>query len=157
MRDILICCGFAKTYSNTPSRLRLGQLFPLSASDMKRPRSLRIAERVVGTGGVCVPGDVAVCNCRCTLRKGDLVFESASGTPYFIRVGSREHFAAIEYGLLGMRTGGLRSVTVPPSLGYDERKVYPDLPDNCLLIYDLQLVDLRGKWDPDMEQRLASS
>ena len=28
-RDILICCGFAKTYSNTSSRRRLGQLFPL--------------------------------------------------------------------------------------------------------------------------------
>jgi FKBP-type peptidyl-prolyl cis-trans isomerase len=60
----------------------------------------------------------------------------------------------IEYGLLGMQTGGKRTVVVPPNLTYHERKTYNDLPENAMLIYDLPLLSLGDKWAPEMEQRL---
>lgn len=40
---------------------------------MKPPRSLNITDVEVGTGRKVVPGDVAVCRCRCTRGKGDLL------------------------------------------------------------------------------------
>jgi len=122
---------------------------------MKPPRSLTITDREIGTGRTCVPGDVAICECKCTRRKGAVVFESPSESPYPIRVGGRDCYAGIEYGLLGMRLGGERTVIVPPNLTYDERKTYPDLPEDGMLIYELTLVDLPEKWDPEMERRLA--
>ena len=122
---------------------------------MKPPKSLKITDLQIGIGREVVPGDVAVCHCRCTRRKGDLVFTSAEQEPYVIRVGARNCCVGIEYGLLGMQIGGRRTVQVPPNLTYVERKTYPDLPADAMLIYELDLVDLRAKWDPEMEHRLA--
>jgi len=61
----------------------------------------------------------------------------------------------IEYGLLGMRVGGRRTVAVPPNLTYNERKTYRDLPADAMLVYDLHLIDLTEKWDADMDRRLS--
>ncbi|CAD72007.1 MAG TPA: FKBP-type peptidyl-prolyl cis-trans isomerase [Rhodopirellula baltica] len=123
---------------------------------MKPPRSLKILDHEIGSGRPCVPGDLATCNCVCSRRKGDMLFASDADTPYQIRVGGRDCHAGIEYGLLGMRIGGRRTVIVPPNLTYDERKRYPDLPADALLVYELELLDLPGKWDPEMERRLAA-
>jgi FKBP-type peptidyl-prolyl cis-trans isomerase len=83
------------------------------------------------------------------------VFISEPNDPYRIRVGGRDCYVGIEYGLLGMRVGGRRSVLVPPNLTYHERKTYRDIPQDAMLIYDLRLIDLPEKWDPEMEARLA--
>lgn len=122
---------------------------------MKPPRSLKISDKQLGTGRKVVPGDVAVCRCRCTRRKGDLVFESPSQEPYVIRVGARDYCVGIEYGLLGMQNGGIRIVKVPPNLTYIERKIYVAIPEDAMLVYELELIELREKWDSDMENRLA--
>lgn len=124
---------------------------------MKAPRSLKITDLTNGTGPSCEPGDLAICHCRCTRSKGDLLFESNPDTPYEIRIGARDSFVAIEYGLLGMRAGGQRQVVAPPNLTVDERKTYPDLPDGAMLIYELTLLELPSKWDPDMAARLAAN
>ena len=123
---------------------------------MKPPRSLKITDRDIGTGQPCVPGDLAICHCVCTRRKGDVLFASDRDSPYSIRVGGRDCYAGIEYGLLGMQIGGRRTVVVPPNLTYDERKTYTDLPEGSMLIYELELIDLPEKWDPEMESRLAN-
>lgn len=123
---------------------------------MKPPRSLKITDVETGSGRPCVLGDVAVCHCVCTRRKGDVVFTSEPKDPYRIRVGGRDCFVGIEYGLLGMRLGGRRSVLVPPNLTYHERKTYRDIPDDAILIYDLRLIDLPEKWDPEIEMRLGN-
>ena len=122
---------------------------------MKPPRSLKITDREIGSGRPCVPGDTAVCECVCTRRKGDVVFASNPKSPYTIRVGGRDCFAGIEYGLLGMRVGGQRTVVVPPNLIYDERKMYSELTEDSMLKYELKLIEIPEKWDPDMERRLA--
>ena len=120
---------------------------------MKPPRSLKIIDQTVGSGRPCVPGDVALCRYACTRRKGDILF--ASDTAHPIRVGARDGCVGMEYGLMGMRIGGRRTVTVAPNLTYVERKTYPELPDDTMLIYDLALDGFGDKWDPDMDRRLT--
>lgn len=119
---------------------------------MKPPTSLKITDDQIGSGRVCVPGDVAVCRCVCRRRKGDILFAS---DPHPIRVGARDYCVGVEYGLLGMQVGGQRTIVVPPNLTYVEQKIYPDLPANGLLIYELKLIDLPEKWDADMDRRLS--
>lgn len=122
---------------------------------MKPPRSLKIIELKIGAGRSVVPGDVAVCRYRCTRSKGDVVFDSTEYGSVPIRVGGRDCYVGLEYGLLGMQIGGQRKITVPPNLTYDERKTFLDIPENAILIYEITLVELREKWDPEMEARLA--
>jgi FKBP-type peptidyl-prolyl cis-trans isomerase len=121
---------------------------------MKAPKSLQITDDVLGTGRPVVPGDVAVCHCRCARAKGDVLFSSETDGPYPVRVGARDGFVGIEYGLLGMKVGGKRTVVVPPNLTYHERKTYRDLSENSMLIYNLTLLSLGEKWDEEMERRL---
>ncbi len=121
---------------------------------MKHPKSLKITDSRLGTGRPVVPGDVAVCRCSCTLSQGDVVFESEATD---VRVGARDYCVGVEYGLLGMRVGGFRQVVVPPNLTYIERKIFPDLSDRAMLIYEIELAALGEKWDADMEKRLGKS
>jgi FKBP-type peptidyl-prolyl cis-trans isomerase len=83
------------------------------------------------------------------------VFASPTREPYVIRVGARDYCVGIEYGLLGMQIGGIRTITVPPNLAYVERKIYTDIPEDAMLVYEIELIELREKWDADMEKRLA--
>ena len=124
---------------------------------MKPPRSLKISDRKLGSGRKVVPGDVAVCHCRCTRSKGDVVFTSEVNGPWPVRVGARDGYVGIEFGLIGMQIGGERKITVPPNLTYDERKTYKDVPEDAMLVYELTLVDFHEKWDPDMQTRLSKS
>jgi len=133
------------------SRKDLNSLLP----QMKPPRSLKISDMQVGTGRKVVPGDVAICHCICTRRKDNVVFASPSQEPYVIRVGARDSCVGIEYGLLGMQIGGVRTVKVPPNLTYIERKIYIDIPEDAMLVYELKLINLPEKWDSDMASRLT--
>lgn len=121
---------------------------------MKPPRSLKITELEVGTGRVCVPGDTALVHYEIRRPKGDVLSSSNEKRPSEVDVGRRDFFVGIEYGLLGMRVGGRRSIVVPPHLmGYLPR-IY-DLPSGAMVVIELHLIDLPQKWDPDMESRLA--
>lgn len=124
-------------------------------TEMKPPRSLKMTDDELGTGRPCVPGDLAICHCTCSRRKGDIVFASDPQIPYRIRVGARNCCVGIEYGLLGMRIGGRRTILVPPNLTYQERKIYHDIPAGALLVYVLRLIELPEKWDAEMEFRLG--
>ena len=85
------------------------------------------------------------------------MFDSDRDGPHPIRVGGRDCYTGLEFGLLGMQVGGRRKIVVPPNLTYDERKTFPTIPENAILTYTLSLIELREKWDPEMESRLQNS
>lgn len=122
---------------------------------MKPPRSLKIFDSQLGHGRTVVPGDTAVCRFSCSRHKGDLLFASPQEEPFVIRIGARDYCVGIEYGLIGMQIGGKRTVEVPPNLTYVERKIYSDIPENAVLIYELELIGFQPKWDAEMKHRLA--
>ena len=124
---------------------------------MKPPRSLKITDIATGVGPKVVPGDTVVCKWRCTRTKGDILFQSDDSHVHKLRVGARDSCVGIEYGLLGMQRDGVRRVVSPPNLTYIERKSFPDLPENAILFYELTLMEIVGKWDPGMPERLANN
>jgi FKBP-type peptidyl-prolyl cis-trans isomerase len=58
------------------------------------------------------------------------------------RLGRREVIAGLEYGVEGMRVGGIRRITVSPHLGYRDAGVPGLIPPNAVLIFDLELLDV---------------
>jgi FKBP-type peptidyl-prolyl cis-trans isomerase FkpA len=45
-------------------------------------------------------------------------------------------------GTVGMRVGGIRRVTIPPSLGYGSQGNPPTIPGNQTLIFEIELISI---------------
>ncbi|QDV59043.1 FKBP-type peptidyl-prolyl cis-trans isomerase [Rosistilla oblonga] len=125
---------------------------------MKIPRGLKLEDTTVGTGRHAVPGDTVRFEYECRLNRGDLISDSTDFGPYQYRLGCRDCSPGVEYGLMGMRTGGVRQIKLPPHLTYVDRQINPEIPKDAVVRYTLRLVEIVDPpWDPDMATRLDCS
>ena len=114
----------------------------------KFPIGIRVKDLRVGSGDVATRGKVALVHYDCFLPRGDKVDSSRNGPyPLQLEIGQRRTFPGIEYGVVGMSVGGLRSVRVSPQLTYDEQKARPDLPPGVALRYEIELLRISDRWD----------
>jgi FKBP-type peptidyl-prolyl cis-trans isomerase len=115
------------------------------------PTSLKIEDTTIGTGAEAATGKTASVRYTGYLydgTKSDLrgtKFDSnvASG-PLFSLVINSNPLGAIpgfNNGVLGMKVGGKRVVTIPPSLGYGATGNGP-IPGNATLIFEIELVSV---------------
>ncbi|CAJ1926965.1 unnamed protein product [Sphenostylis stenocarpa] len=76
------------------------------------------------------------------LQKDGKIFDSNVGrAPFKFRLGVGQVIKGWEVGLNGMRIGDKRRITVPPSMGYADKRV-GTIPPNSWLVFDVELVDV---------------
>src|SRR3989344_5370393 len=80
---------------------------------------LKIEELVVGSGAEAVSGKKITVNYSGTLTDGTK-FDSSydRGVPFSFNLGAGEVIKGWDMGVLGMKVGGKRKLTIPASLGY---------------------------------------
>jgi FKBP-type peptidyl-prolyl cis-trans isomerase len=107
--------------------------------------SLVIEDLVVGTGATAAAGDVVNVHYVGTLTNGTK-FDSSydRGAPYTFQIGAGRVIAGWEQGVPGMKVGGRRRLTIPPSLGYGNQ-AYGPIPANSTLVFEIELVSIVGK------------
>jgi FKBP-type peptidyl-prolyl cis-trans isomerase len=107
--------------------------------------TLVIEDLVVGTGATAAVGDTVSVHYVGTLTNGTK-FDSSydRGQPYAFRIGAAQVIAGWDQGVPGMKVGGKRRLTIPPSLGYGSQ-AYGPIPANSTLIFDIELVSIVGK------------
>ena len=107
--------------------------------------TLVVEDLVVGTGATAVVGDTVTVNYVGTLTNGTK-FDSSydRGTPYVFQVGVGRVIAGWDQGVPGMKVGGKRRLTIPPSLGYGNQAA-GSIPPNSTLVFDIDLVSIAGK------------
>lgn len=101
---------------------------------------LKIEDVVVGTGEEAVNGMLVAVNYLGTFTNG-VKFDSSydRGEPIQFVLGSGYVIPGWEQGILGMKVGGKRKLTIPPELAYGSTAKGP-IPPNSTLLFDVELV-----------------
>lgn len=78
-----------------------------------------------------------------TLQKDGSQFDSSRDRePFMFWLGENMVIPGWEEGVLGMKEGELRKLTIPPDLGYGN-DAKPGIPKNSTLVFEIELVDIR--------------
>jgi FKBP-type peptidyl-prolyl cis-trans isomerase len=110
------------------------------------PTSLQIEDLTVGTGATAATGDTVSVLYTGTFLDGR-VFDASSlhgNVPITFRLGAGQVIQGWEQGLVGMRVGGKRRLTIPSSLAYGPSGNGP-IPPNTPLRFEVELVAIAGK------------
>lgn len=113
------------------------------ANETVTPSGLRIEEVEPGSGDAAVVGDTVAVHYTGRLEDGTEFDSSVGGQPLEFTLGQGRVIPGWEEGILGMRPGGQRVLTIPPELGYGAAGAGNVIPPNATLIFDVELVEIR--------------
>ena len=101
---------------------------------------------VVGKGAEVKNGDTLAVHYVGTLTNGK-EFDSSRkrGQPMTFVLGDKGRIAGWDMGMAGMKVGGKRKITIPPSLGYGERGAGSAIPPNSTLQFEIELLEIKKK------------
>jgi hypothetical protein len=107
--------------------------------------ALGIQDLVLGTGATAATNDVVTVNYVGALTNGTK-FDSSydRNQPFTFRLGAGAVIAGWDQGVVGMRVGGKRRLTIPPTLGYGSQVNGP-IPANSTLVFEIELLSIAGK------------
>jgi peptidylprolyl isomerase len=105
---------------------------------------LKIEDLVVGTGAEAKAGDTVSVHYTGWLENGTK-FDSSldSGQPIEFVLGTGRVIKGWDQGLLGLKVGGKRKLTIPASLGYGEFGAGDLIPPHATLIFEVELVAIK--------------
>ncbi len=101
---------------------------------------LKIEDIKIGTGQEAATGMTVEVHYTGWLTNGDKFDSSLDrGRPFSFGLGLRQVIKGWDQGVVGMKEGGKRRLTIPPELGYGSREMGP-IPANSTLIFEVELL-----------------
>jgi len=118
---------------------------------MSNVTSLEVTDTKVGTGATAAAGkDVTVhytgwlYDDRAADHHGKKFDSSRDrGEPFGFKLGAGMVIRGWDEGVAEMKVGGTRTLVIPPSLGYGARGAGGVIPPNAVLVFDVELLDVR--------------
>jgi FKBP-type peptidyl-prolyl cis-trans isomerase FkpA len=112
---------------------------------------------LVSSDGLVGSGDEATAGRRVTVHYTGWLYdngrEDRKGTkfdssrdrnePFSFRLGAGEVIRGWDVGVAGMKVGGRRTLTIPSELGYGRRGAGGVIPPNAVLLFDVELLDVK--------------
>ncbi len=104
---------------------------------------LQIEELEVGTGQKAQTGDRVQVHYTGWLTDGKKFDSSLDrGRPFGFQLGEGRVIPGWEQGVLGMKVGGKRKLTIPPHLGYGDRGAAGVIPPGATLVFEVELLGI---------------
>ena len=116
---------------------------------MTTPSGLQITDTKIGTGATPKTGQTCVMHYTGWLHENGAKgkkFDSSvdRGEPFAFPIGMRRVIAGWDEGVATMKVGGKRTLVIPPALGYGARGAGGVIPPNATLIFEVELLDVKG-------------
>ena len=120
-----------------------------AGTPMTTPSGLKIIDAKIGTGASPAPGQICVMHYTgwlyehgAKLQKFDSSVDR--GQPFEFPIGQHRVIAGWDEGVATMKVGGKRTLIIPPELGYGTRGAGMVIPPNATLMFDVELLDIKG-------------
>jgi peptidylprolyl isomerase len=112
------------------------------------PTGLKIEDTKVGTGAQPKAGQTCVMHYTGWLYENGnrgKKFDSSVDRrePFEFKIGIGQVIKGWDEGVLTMKTGGKRTLIIPPELGYGARGAGGVIPPNATLIFDVELIAVK--------------
>ncbi len=118
---------------------------PGPGSSVKQVRDeFKIDDVKVGTGAEAKDGSTVKVHYTGTLKDGTK-FDSSrdKGQPFEFTIGSGQVIKGWDKGVVGMKVGGQRKLTIPYDLAYGEEGKPPSIPPRATLLFDIELLEVK--------------
>jgi FKBP-type peptidyl-prolyl cis-trans isomerase len=116
----------------------------VAAKERVTASGLRITDLVIGDGPEARSGQTVSVNYRGTLESGKEFDSSYGRGPFSFPLGAGRVIKGWDEGVAGMQVGGKRKLVIPPDLAYGERGAGGVIPANATLIFEVELLEIRG-------------
>jgi FKBP-type peptidyl-prolyl cis-trans isomerase len=104
---------------------------------------LKYEDTECGTGPEAASGDTLTVHYVGKLESGKQFDASRDhGQPFTFPLGAGQVIKGWDEGLVGMKAGGKRTLTIPPDLGYGAQGSPPVIPPNSTLIFEVELLSI---------------
>lgn len=108
------------------------------------PEKLEIVDDVVGTGKEATSGATVRVHYTGTLMNGQKFDSSRDrNEPFEFSLGKGQVIKGWDEGVVGMKVGGKRRLTIPWALAYGEAGHPPSIPPKAALKFDVELVEVK--------------
>jgi peptidylprolyl isomerase len=110
----------------------------------KPPKKLVIKDLIPGTGPAAKAGDAITVNYIGVNFKGGAMFDNSydRGQAFPFQLGGGKVIPGWDQGLVGMKVGGRRQITIPPSLAYGPQGQPPTIKPNETLVFVVDLLSI---------------
>jgi peptidylprolyl isomerase len=110
----------------------------------KPPTKLVIKDLIPGTGPAAKAGDAITVNYIGVNFKGGAMFDNSydRGQAFPFQLGGGQVIPGWDQGLVGMKVGGRRQITIPPSLAYGPQGQPPTIKPNETLVFVVDLLSI---------------
>jgi len=110
----------------------------------KPPKKLVIKDLIKGTGPAAKAGDPITVNYIGVDFNGGKAFDNSydRGQPFPFQLGGGQVIPGWDRGLVGMKVGGRRELTIPPSLAYGPQGQPPTIKPNETLVFVVDLLSI---------------
>ncbi len=122
--------------------MKLLMVAAFAVAFLQTPGKLETKDTVVGKGETkSQAGDILTVDYTGTLTNGNQFDSSVGKKPFQFILGAGQVIKGWDQGMIGMKEGGKRELTIPSTLGYGAQGA-GDIPPNATLKFDISLIKI---------------